>query len=429
MRVGIIGFALSFLLSALGVVTWSLTLGQDIPPEYESKPADWMPERPAASPTQARDAAKLSPLGRQMLLSCQRGADWLARANRPDGRFDYGFLPALRTQLEGDHYLRQAGAAFALARAARVTGDDRYAAVARQAILTLLLDTTATADPNTKEVFRHTSLPSSVVNRLGAAGLLVLAIHELPSPAEDLLDQSDQLCRFIRQQQQPDGSLNYIDAGEAGGDDPDGINYYPGEALYALMKSQQHRPAAWKTRVVRKAADFYIPWWRAHKNMAFVPWHTAAYAEAYLATPSEAVYAQAIYEMNDWLCGLQYAELDPRQPMWIGGFMGWADGKPQALAPQIGSASFAESLADACRVAKQSGDPARYRRYRESLERTLQFLTTLQYTDANTQHFADWYRPRLIGGFYASHQDGNLRIDYAQHAICALAQYAAFVAD
>ena len=53
----------------------------------------------------------------------------------------------------------------------------------------------------------------------------------------------------------------------------------------------------------------------------------------------------------------------------------------------------------------------------------MQFLTTLQYTDANTQHFADWYRPRLVGGFHASHQDGNLRIDYTQHAVSALVQY------
>jgi hypothetical protein len=428
MRAGIAGVVLSFMLSALGVVTWSLTTGQDIPPEYDARPADWMP--PEQPERQAgRDPAKLPPLGRQMFLSCQRGADWLVRANRPDGRFEYGFLPALRTQLEGDHYLRQVGAAFALARAARVTGDDRYAAVARQAILTLLLETTTSNVQGTKDVVRYTSLPSTVVNRLGSAGLLVLAIHELPKPAEDLLEQSDQLCRYIQQQQKPDGSLSLNDpAGQADAEE-DGINYYPGEALYGLMKSRQHRPAEWKTQLVRKAVDYYLPWWRAHKNMAFVPWQTAAYAEAYLANPNEVIFAQAVHEMNDWVCDLQYAELDAKRPLWLGGFMGWADGKPVPVPPQIGSASFAESLADACRVAKQAGDVNRHRRYRESLERTLQFLVTLQYSDANTQHFADWYRPRLVGGFYASHQDGNLRIDYAQHAICALAQYVAYVAD
>src|SRR5262249_41913343 len=96
---------------------------------------------------------------------------------------------------------------------------------------------------------------------------------------------------------------------------------------------------------------------------------------------------------------------------------------------QIGSATYAESLADACRVARQIGDLPRYQRNRESLERCLQFLTTLQYTDANTQHFADWYRPTLLGAFHASLQDGNLRIDYTQHAVCALMQYLTHVAE
>src|SRR5436309_2790055 len=58
---------------------------------------------------------------------------------------------------------------------------------------------------------RHTTLPSTVVNRLAAAGLLVLAISELPAPEKDLLDPSEQLCNYIRRQQRPDGSLCYGD--------------------------------------------------------------------------------------------------------------------------------------------------------------------------------------------------------------------------
>src|SRR5437667_11252250 len=109
--------------------------------------------------------------------------------------------------------------------------------------------------------------------------------------------------------------------------------------------------------------------------------------------------------------------------------MEWAEGRLAAVEPQISSAADAESLAEACRVARQAGDLPRYQRYREALERCLQFVTTLQYTDANTQHFADWYRPVLLGGFHASHQDGNLRIGYTQHAVCALVQYLTYVVE
>jgi hypothetical protein len=376
----------------------------------------------------ARDLSKLSPLQRQMDLSAERGADWLYRANRADGRFVPGYVPALNVVLEGDHYLRQAGAAFALARAARFTGNDRHLARARQAVLTLLLDTAP--DPQDPKL-RHTTLPAALVNRLGAAGLLVLAINELPDPGADLLDQSEQLCAFIGRQQKTDGSLTCTEnpaTGMAVAEDPEAVNTYPGQALYGLMRSQQHRPAAWKTEVVRKAAAYYRPWWQAHRSMDFVPWQTAAYTEAYLLT-KEQLFADVVFEMTDWLCELQYARLDPRHPTWLGGFMGFREGKPNLTEPHVGSAYFAEGLADACRAARQARDLPRFQRYDTALRSCLQFVTTLQYTDANTTHFVDWYQRALLGGFHATHQDGNLRLDYTQHAVCALVQYLALGAD
>ncbi len=68
-------------------------------------------------------------------------------------------------------------------------------------------------------------------------------------------------------------------------------------------------------------------------------------------------------------------------------------------------------------------DLDRYRRYAGALQLALQFTARLQYTDAGTSHFSEWYRPRLVGGFHASPQDGNLRIDYTQHAVSALTQF------
>jgi hypothetical protein len=367
-----------------------------------------------------RDFSRLGILQKEMLISSQRGADWLYRMNGIKGRFLYGYLPALKTEAEGDHYLRQVGAAFALARAARFLGEERYAARATQAILTLLDDTVAdSAEPPC----RHTSLPSSVVNRLGAAGLLVLAINELPAPQPDLLDKSEQMCNWIRQQARADGSLRCKDSEDgAEADDADSVNEHPGLALYGLLRSQKHRPAAWKMELVRKAVPYYRVWWKAHRSMDFVPGQTAAWTEAYIQT-KDAAFAEFVYEMNDWLCGLQYDQIDPHRLVWYGGFKRWADGRAVDAAPTIGSAAYAEGLAEACRAARAGTDLARHQRYTEILERCLQFVTRLQYTDGNSQHFAEWYRPRLVGAFHASSQDGNLRIDYTQHALSALVAY------
>jgi hypothetical protein len=381
-----------------------------------------VPVAPAPSPTAPRNLSGLRDPQKQVLVSCRRGADFLLNMKRLDGRFRYGFVPALGRDLDGDHYLRQVGAAFALARAARFTGDKRYDAFATQAVLALLDETTVDDAKNPQ--LRYTALPSALVNRLGSAGMLVLAINELPNPQAELLDKSDQLCNYIRKQARGDGSLAFADAGpdgKPGTEGPDGVNEYPGEALAALTASQRHRPAAWKTEVVRNAAGYYLPWWRKNKSAAFVPWQTAAYAEAYLAT-KEQVFADAVNDMNDWLGDLQYKETDAAHPEWRGGFR--RDPDKAGSAPQVGSAAYAESLAQACRVARQAGDVKRFDRYSGGAAECIRFLALLQYTEGNTSHFEDGYRKRfLIGGFFASHQDGNLRIDYTQHAVSATVLY------
>jgi hypothetical protein len=405
--------------AVLVIAVGSIGLGQ--------APTQPTPIQPVAARGEAArpavDVRKLSPLQQQLCLAAQRGADWLRRANGADGRFAPGHVPALKANLEHDHYLRQARAAWCLARAARFFADERLAAVARQAVLTLLLETSP--DPADAQV-RSTTVPSLVVNRLGAAAILTLAIHELPAPGDDLLAQAEGLCHFIRKQQKADGSLGYGDAveGVPAVVDPEGVNHYPGQALYALLVSMRHRPAAWKLDVVRKALPYYRAWWRDHPQPTFAAWHLMACAEAHALT-QEKPFAEFAAELGDWLCGLQHVQLDPRHPLWVGGFMEWAQDKPVPTAPHVGSALLAEGLVGACAVARRTADLPRYQRSREAVERCLQFLVTLQYTDANTQHFADWYRPTLLGGFHASHQDGNLRLDYTQQAVNVLLHYLA----
>jgi hypothetical protein len=348
----------------------------------------------------------------------------LFRANQPTGEFLYGWLPALNKPMEGNQFLRQAGAAVALARAAKFFHNDGYAARARQSVLWLLEQTgPSPTDPQA----RCTTLPSGQVNRLGAAGLLLLAIHELPNPAPNLLDQGEQLARYIYRRMAPDGSLTYADGPDDA--DPEGVSYYPGEALYGLMRSQQLRPAPWKLAFAQKALTYYRAYWKGHHHPAFVPWQSAAFGEAYRHT-KDAGCAEFVFEMNDWLAALQYDQSNCRTPQWYGGFQNFADGKPLATAPQVGCAAYAESLVEAGRVARQMPDAPRYERYRSAAEGCLQFLTTLQYTEATTQHFTPAYRQRmLLGGFFASSTDGNLRVDYTQHAVCAMVQYLRGIMD
>jgi hypothetical protein len=417
-------FLVSVLLcGAGGIAMISWTQGQDRSPPIPVGPDAKAPLTATPSSPPGRDLSKMGFFPKMIYRSGQAGSEWLQRANGADGRFVPGYIPALRTPLESDSALRQTGAALALARAARYYGNKQAEALASQALLTLLLDT-APEDAKNPQV-RVSTLPPGAVNRLAAAAVLVQAVGEMPAPAPDLLDQADQLCNYLRKQQRSDGSFA---CNEGGADDNDAVNFYSGEALYALTHSYQHRPAAWKLEAVRKALPYYQARWRAGKNLMLIPRHTAAYTEAYLLTKDKA-YADFVFEMNDWLCTFQFTQLDPLHPQWVGGFMSCADGKPLPTAPQVVSATYAESLAEAARVARQIGDVPRWQRYKDTLERCLQFLTTLQYTDGNSQHFAEWYRPVVLGAFHASHTDGNLRLDYTQQAVCAMVAYLTHVAE
>jgi hypothetical protein len=429
-----------------GLATWSLTRGQAPSVENggsksedrEAKAADPRSSNvdPRSAPAAGEPAPLIPPglapadapaggseLRKQIDISARCGAEWLFRMNTLKGRFLPGFLPSVNAVMESDDFVRQAGAALALARAARYTADKAYAARATQAVLALLDDTVAEPDPaNPAVMLRHTALPSSPASCLAAVGLLVAAVNELPGPQDDLLKKSEELCAYVRKQQHADGSFDCGEGDENAVHDLAAAATGPGAALYGLMRSQAHRPAPWKAEVARKALAYDAPCWRAHKGPASVPWQTAAYAEAFLAT-KEKPFADFVNEMNDWLCRQQQDRLDPRHPEWLGGFAA------PGAAPDVTTASYAEALAEACRVAREAADLPRHRRYSAALELSLQFLTTLQYTDANTQHFAPWYRQRsLVGGFHGSHRDGDLRLDYTQHAVCAMIQYLTYVA-
>lgn len=386
--------------------------------------------KPAAADVPASRPKRLSEVAEPIQFSALRATDWLKRTLTPDGRFVYGFQPALRVQLDGDNFASQAGAAFALARAARYFRDDAAAAKARQSLLTLRLETVTDPPNNDSAPIRHTWAPPLTVNRLSSHGLAISAIHEFDPPAADLLVMAEQLGNYLKQQQRPDGAL-FVAVGanliKSGSDDIDA--HHAGWALQGVIRSHKHRPAEWKLEMLRKARTHYLARWQANKNLATVCSHTPAYAEAFVQTKAPA-FRDAVYAMNDWLVTLQYRDdFDSARKHWAGGFPRSRDGKADSTAPDIDSAMPAESLAEACRVAKHAGDLTRLRDYERALVRNLHFLMSLQYTSEKTKHFVDPFRPAILGAFHASHQDGNLRIDYTQHALCAMVQYLEAVAE
>ena len=361
---------------------------------------------------------------RGVLLS----ANWLTRMNQSHGRFIFGFNPALKQPLVHEDELAQARAALAMAQFAKFTGEERQAAVASQAILSL--KTKTKIDPN--DAKSSLPIPSpTIVNRVAFAATLALAIYALPSADGELQGEAERLCEFIRKQCRPDGSVNCLDAspGPAKENDASCENEYAGLAFQALLAGNRFRPQSWKTELTYKGLGFYRGVFQTKPHPLSVASLTPAFTELYLQTKSLDA-AAAVFEMNDWLCRLQIPGNDPRLSQNAGGFRCPANGKLTDGPYGYETGLFLQCLSCACQVAHLTPDLDRHKKFKNAAIDATQFLVELQYVETNTRHFESAFRANmLIGAFHQSPTDGNVRIDATAIASTGLIQFLTTVAD
>lgn len=351
------------------------------------------------------------------------GATWLTKMHQPHGRFTYGYVPALRQPMNGDHDLKQAQAALAMAQAAKFAGDEKQAAIASQTILALLASTKVA--PNEPAVRVPVQMSFSC-NRVGFAATLALAIYELPKPDEKLIEDAERLCEFVRRHLRTDGSVHYTDGPNDTPTqiDPNGMNEYPGFALQALAMSNRVRPAEWKKDAVQRGVAHYHTIFRAKPHPMLAATITPAAAELYAQTKLPEL-VTAAFEMNDWLCTLQILTTDARTPQWAGGFRP-ANAPTADPLSTAETAMFVQSLACAYYLTRFTGDLTREAKYRPAAADAAQFLCASQFLEANTRHFENTFRAgTLIGAFHLSPSDGNLRVDATACAISGLLRYLA----
>lgn len=350
------------------------------------------------------------------------GAGWMTRMSQPHGRFLFGYNPSLRQPLAGDHDLKQARAALSLALAAKFSGDEQQAVKASQAVLSLLAATRVDPVDANCRVPVHASL---TCNRVGFAATLALAVYELPGADAKRVAEAEQLCEFLRKQCKPDGSVHYTDGAteDSAKTDPDGVNEYPGLALQAIMAGNRVKPAAWKTEVVKKGVEHYRAVFRSKPHPLMAATMTPACVELFAQAKLPDA-AAAAYEMTDWLCSLQIPGNDARTPQWAGGFRAVIDGRQADVPPGVETGLYLQGLAYACQLTRLTPDLDRHAKYKGAAADAVQFLTGMQYLEANTRHFETSFRANmLIGAFHLSPADGNLRIDATANAVTGMVRF------
>lgn len=217
----------------------------------------------------------------------------------------------------------------------------------------------------------------------------------------------NELGEGILSMQNMDGSFNtYFNS-----DSKSGENFYPGEAMLALMKLYQLTGYEKYLNSVEKAFPYYRTYWRADKNTAFIPWHSQVYWLLYQQTEDPEL-ADFVFEMNDWIIDnsqiFEYEYVDK-----IGGF-----DYPDKNNPACSSSSYLEGINDAYSLAVKIDDKEHIEKYQNSLKIGARFILQTQFNNENTFYLDN--PSRAIGGFKASLIDNTLRNDYTQHASMAL---------
>jgi len=322
-------------------------------------------------------------------------ADWFRNNTDKNGMLEYQYGPSDDKYSSDNNHVRQIATVWSVAVLRNVLDDESLTPIVH-----------ATLDRYVKELECNSSYCFIRVDddaKLAYNAFMILTL--LHAPEYPLADQWMRiLAEGILAQQQKDGSYNtYFES-----DRNSGTDFYPGEAMYALMQLYDATGDERYLQSVQKAFPYYRKYWRGNRNTAFIPWHSQAYLLLYRATRDPRV-ADFVFEMNDWLIDNYQIQQSSRLD-YIGGF--------PKNEPRYSTASYLEGINDAYSIAKMAGDPQHVRKYEDSIRIGTRFVLLTQLIPENAFYIKN--QKRAIGGFRGKLTDNEQRIDYTQHAIFAI---------
>lgn len=331
----------------------------------------------------------------QLLLERLRLAEqWFAATVHPNrGLLEYLYYPSGDSYSTDNNDVRQLGTLWAMVELENFLQSDRLDTVIRNTLTSYM----------SRLVCRE---KSCYVNINGSAKIAYNAflILALLGRSDFSADTAAKLAQALLDQQQPDGSYRTDFTSPV----ISGIDYYPGEAMLALMRFYEGTNDSQYLDSVRRAFPYYRSYWRGNRNTAFVPWHTQAYWLLYRETQDPEV-ADFIFEMTDWMIDTYQITESPYKDI-LGAF-------PRG-APRFSTSVYLEGINDAYALALVLGDADRIAKYRQSIQKGMRFSLLTQYTPEGAFYIGN--PTRAIGGFRASLADNSQRIDYTQHAVLAL---------
>lgn len=356
----------------------------------------------------------------QIRAAVKLSIERLCAVQRADGALGYLYDPFKDKWLGGANRVRQAGSAYALARAAdhpMAAGNGGLKSAASRA-LRFLMERTAMASSATALVVREEE-SGGPWGRLGTVALTSLtALH---SVGEEWKAESLGLLEQLFRAQNADGSFECFIGREATLKEKEGAqDYAPGESLLSLVEYTHRTGDLRGYAAAGKAFPYYQEHFRSRPATAFVAWQADVWSRIalrLLKSPSAHV-AELIPDTNqirefvfgqvDWLLTFQYTRNHDCATEYLGGFK-------VPYPPSFSTSAYLEPLIRACDLANEIGDHSRTERYREAALAAIGFLMRLQVRPETAALFP---RPKLaVGALTSTLEIFQMRCDYDQHFI------------
>ncbi|MFP4175852.1 MAG: hypothetical protein ACLFT2_01395 [Candidatus Brocadiia bacterium] len=352
-------------------------------------------------------------LDRETLLGRARKAgEYLVDATADNGKFHYLYDPG-SDRVEDDYNLvRHAGTMYSLYQLAGVTEDKELIRTADRAA-DYLFHYLESAESFGQEGSVIVS-PDSI--KLGTQALAVLAIAERAriSGEDKYLQEGREIAEWICSTQQEDGRFRIHKQLLPDGDVTSfRSSYYPGEAIFGLMRMYQVDGNERWAETAESAARYLIEDRDADKTDLELPpdhWLLYGLQQVHDYSPDE-LYIEHAWRIASTMLANQHRP--PMRRAWRGGFH-----RPPRSGP---TATRSEGLSAAFWLQHRAGHEQRAERIVEGIRAAVRFQLHTQHTPASTMHFPDPQRP--LGAFAYSLRDSRVRIDIVQHNISSLVRF------
>ena len=248
-----------------------------------------------------------------------------------DGTVGYLYSPFKDKWADATNCVRQAGCAYAMARAADHSAANPEVQPIHDAASQILhsLVTSAVSWGPKNGLFIPELNADEPWGKLGATALTALASQY--SVGESCSDESAAMVRTILELQNPDGSFICGIGRDEGASAQD---YFPGESLLALARYAHRTGDERASAALSKSFPYYRAHFRNRPASAFVLWQTDTWTRvaswlidgSFPPTGAKGLNVDElcafVFEQVDWLLSYQYTKEMGSPPEYIGGFQG-----------------------------------------------------------------------------------------------------------